>query len=333
MTLRHRLAALTLIAFACRSPARGAEGEPKGGLASSENGGVRQVTIDGKPVLAYNGPKTPLPAGYEPKFQRGGYLYPLYTPAGKLVADDYPPDHKHHHGVWSPWTATRFEGRAPDFWNTGLETGTVEFVKADPTARAAPGSLTFTAHHRMVDLTAQPEPKAALDERWDVTVYDRAKAGPDRPANVFDLTITQTCATSSPLLLPKYHYGGLGFRGSRQWDGGGDKCAYLTSEGKTRKDGNETPARWCWVGGPVDGAACGVAILCHPSNFRAPQPVRLHPTEPFFCYAPQQGGEFTIEPGKPYVARYRFVVADGEPDRALIERMYDDFAKTPAPAK
>jgi hypothetical protein len=320
---------MLLLAFAPLI-SRAGDDSKKSGLALVEKDGGRRVTLDGKEVLTYNGPKTPLPAGFEPQYQRGGYISPVYTPSGKLVTDDYPPNHKHHHGIWSPWTATRFEGRSPDFWNMGQKTGTVEFVKFGPVAPPDDGSLTFTTFHRMVDLTAKPDPKAALNERWNVTVYDKNKSG-DKPANVFDLAITQTCATDSPLMLPKYYYGGLGFRGHRDWNGEGDKCRFLTSEGRTRKDGNETTARWCWVGGTVDGSVCGVTILCHPSNFRAPQPVRLHPSEPFFCYAPQQAGDFSIEPGKPYVARYRFVVADGEADKALIERLYEDFAKAPAP--
>ena len=56
----------------------------------------------------------------------------------------------------------------------------------------------------------------------------------------------------------------------------------------------------------------GIAILCHPENFRAPQPMRLHPKEPFVCYAPSQLGDWAIEPGRPYVSRYRFVVKDGK---------------------
>ena len=73
----------------------------------------------------------------------------------------------------------------------------------------------------------------------------------------------------------------------------------------------------------------GVAILCHPDNFRFPQPMRLHPDEPFFCYAPSQLGDWAIEPGKPYVARYRFVVSEGPADKAEIERLWNDYANPP----
>ena len=62
-------------------------------------------------------------------------------------------------------------------------------------------------------------------------------------------------------------------------------------------------------------------------NFRAPEPLRLHPKEPFVCFAPSQLGEWRIEPGRPHVARYRFVVTDGPADRALLEACWQAFAQ------
>jgi hypothetical protein len=280
-------------------------------------------------LLVYQGGVGILPQGYDESFRRGGYIRSVFTPSGVLVNDDYPPGHKHHHGVWSPWTKTEFEGRHPDFWNMGALTGTVKAVSARLT-ETGPLVAGFEATHRMIDLSAKPMPKPAIDEHWSVLAYTSSIGTGDsaRPCNVFDLVITQTCATASPLILPEYHYGGLGFRGHRQWDGEGN-CRFLTSEGKTVADGNATRAKWCHVGGDVDGKPAGVAILCHPDNFRFPQPVRLHPHEPFFCFAPSQLGDWRIEPGKPYVARYRFVVADGRPDPNEIERLWHDYAEPP----
>jgi len=301
------------------------------GVDAARQRGTIRLTSGGKDILHYQGEKTPLPPGFEPKFQRGGYLHPLFTPSGKTITDDYPPKHKHHHGVWSPWTKTEFEGRHPDFWNMGDSTGTVEFVNFGP-AWGGPVAGGFSATHRFVDLSAKPDPKPALNETWNVVAYRpiRGKV----PYNVFDWTSTQTCAASSPLVLPKYYYGGLGFRGRREWDGK-DNCTFLTSEGRDRSNGNETRGKWCYVGGKVEGGAAGsgdvagVAILCHPDNFRFPQPMRLHPDEPFFCFAPSQLGDWSIEPGKPYVAKYRFVTFDGPPDKDEIERLWNDYANPP----
>jgi hypothetical protein len=46
--------------------------------------------------------------------------------------------------------------------------------------------------------------------------------------------------------------------------------------------------------------------------------MRIHPTEPFFNFAPSQLGQWEIKPGQPYVSRYRYIVHDGPPDKAEI---------------
>ncbi|MCW1926133.1 PmoA family protein [Luteolibacter arcticus] len=285
------------------------------------------IAREGKQLIARAGDKEILRYQAEPGefprkdikeiFKRGGYIQSIHTPSGKLVTDDFPPNHVHHHGVWSPWTKAEFEGRSTDFWNMGDGKGRVDFV-ALVEGKNRDGSG-FTAKHQFIDMTAKPE-KVALLETWDVAVSTDGKR------NIIDLTITQTCAGESPLKLPEYHYGGLGLRGNRAWDGAGN-AQFLTASGLTdRLKVNTAKEPWCWVGGKVDGKTCGVAILCHPSNFRSPQPIRVHPTEPFFCYAPQQGGAMSIEPGKPYVARYRLIVADGEPDAAALQKASEEYA-------
>jgi hypothetical protein len=143
---------------------------------------------------------------------------------------------------------------------------------------------------------------------------------------LIDLVVTHTCASDQPLFLPDYHYGGIGLRGNAAWDGV-DNCRYLTSDGKTRKDGNESRGRWCWMGGELPGGTAGMVILDHPQNFRHPQPMRLHPNEPFFCYAPSRLGDWAIEPGKPLTLRYRIIAWDGAPDAAAFDRLWTDFAE------
>jgi hypothetical protein len=83
------------------------------------------------------------------------------------------------------------------------------------------------------------------------------------------------------------------------------------------------------MSGSVRGQIAAAAILGHPNNFRAPQPMRLHPTEPFFCFAPSQLGDWKIVPNRPYVSRYRFLIQDGPPDAAEIDRLWNDFASPP----
>jgi hypothetical protein len=300
--------------------------KPAAPAVESIREGTRITIKDaGRQLLGYTGEPGELPGrDIEPIFKRGGYIHPVYTPAGRAVTDDFPPDHRHHHGIWFAWTKTEFEGRHPDFWNMGDGTGRVEFVALDQTW-SGPVHAGFKARHRYVDLSA-PMPKTVLNEVWEVRAY-RALAG-QRPYTVFDLVATQACATASPLTLPEYRYGGIGFRGHREWIDKGN-CAFLTSEGKDRGNGNGTRARWCHTGGRIGGALAGVAVLDHPGNFRAPQPTRLNPDQPFFCYAPSVMGQWQIAPGKPYVSRYRFVVYDGPPDGAELDRLWNDYANPP----
>ncbi len=167
-----------------------------------------------------------------------------------------------------------------------------------------------------------------LDETWDVVVSTSEGTGTAPPRTLIDFTMTHTAATDAALKLPKYHYGGLGFRGHWDWNGK-DAWRILTSEGETdRIKANETRGRWCWNGGLVGDKLAGVTILCAPENFRAPQPMRVNPDQPFFCYAPQQLGEMEIAPGKPYTARYRIIAADGQPTREQADTWWKEWAES-----
>ncbi|HKP86909.1 MAG TPA: PmoA family protein [Blastocatellia bacterium] len=298
---------------------------PANGVRATESRDKLAINVAGRKVLAFQAQPGELPTGdVKEIFRRGGYIHPVYTPSGLAVTDDYPPDHYHHHGIWFAWTKTEFEGRHPDFWNMGDGTGKVEFVALDDVwSGAVHGG--FKSRQRFIDLGGA-KPATALNEEWKVIVYNVGRGA--KPYAMFDLVSTHQCATASPLVLPEYRYGGVGFRGHRQWLDK-DNCFFLTSEGKDRNNGHGTRAKWCHIGGRVDGRLAGIAVLDHPGNFRAPQPMRINPDQPFFCYAPSQMGQWEITPGKPYVSRYRFIVADGGPDKAELDRLWNDYADPP----
>jgi hypothetical protein len=271
----------------------------------------------GKKILQYNYGVVQPPRGVDAVFARSGYIHPIWTPDGRVISNDFPAKHLHHHGIWFPWTSSEFEGRKSDFWNSKERQGKVECVKVEETF-SGPVFAGFRARHRFVNLNGPDGPKAVLDETWEGRVY----ALEDR--FVFDLVSTQTCATDQPLVIKKYHYGGLGFRGSGEWEGK-EGVEYLTSEGKTRKDGHATTAKWCVMNGKVQGKDASIGFVSHPSNFRFPQGMRIHPDEPFFNWCPAQGGDFSIEPGKPYVSRYRFVVTDFRQGREELEGYWTEY--------
>jgi hypothetical protein len=294
------------------------------------------VSVQGRPVLQYNTAVVEPPEGIDPVFRRSGHIHPVWTPAGRIVTDEFPLDHPHQHGLFAAWVNTTFEGRNVDFWNQKGRTGNVEHVKVDDVVSGDVfGGFTVTLRH--LDLTAPGAPKPVLQERWTVRVYDvsdkvKTPAGqPDGPSPdrcLFDIESVQTCIADAPLVLNEYHYGGMAFRGSGQWFRQPEHD-FLTSEGRTRADGNHTRPNWVSAHGLVDGAPCGVTFFCHPENFRAPHPVRLHPDKPYFVFTPPVLGEFRIEPGAEYVSRYRVLVHDGKPDVDALERAWNDYATPP----
>jgi len=290
-------------------------------VTCTDDGRHLLMKVGDRPVLQYNHAVVPAPEPLEPCFKRSGHIHPMFTPAGLIVTDDFPPDHAHQHGVFFAWVNTTFEGRDIDFWNQKKETGSVGHVEFKGTAD---GNIfaQFTAELRHDDLTAPGGTKQVLNETWTVRVYNLTERF------LVDIESRQTCAGDSPLTLNEYRYGGMALRGNRQWFEQ-PESDFLTSEGKTRADGNHTRPRWVDAHGLTDGKPCGVTVMDHPANFRFPQPVRLHPTKPYFCFSPMVFDSFAIEPGREYVSRYRYSIHDGEPDVKRADRLWWDFAHPP----
>jgi hypothetical protein len=315
-------------------PAADPAGTQKTAVACVDGGKYLRLRVGDQPVLQYNNAVVEPPRGINEGYRRSGFIHPLFTPSGKVVSDDFPPDHAHQHGVFFAWVNTTFEGRHLDFWNQMGKTGQVEHVETLETT-GGPVFGQFQVKLRHNDLTAPGGTKPVLDEVWTVRAY--------HVGDIFlvDLESRQTCAGPTPLTINKYHYGGMGLRGNRDWlvptgkgaapsdPAGSGYSDFLTSEGNNRKTGNHTRPHWVGLSGRVGDRPAGVVMLDHPGNFRFPQPVRLHPDKPYFCFAPMVLGDFEIAPGRPYVSRYRFAVHDGATDAATIDRLWHDYAGPP----
>jgi len=295
---------------------------------------VLEIRVGDAKVMQYHHAMVPPPQdiGKIPEERRALYnhnafIHPLWSPKGTVLTDIHPPDHIHHLGIWMPWTHTNFEGKMVDFWNVGDGTGTVRFAKYLGTT-SGPVYGGFQSEQDHVALKTSKGEQVILKEVWDVRVYN--VGGPAKGYWLVDFQSTQRCVAEEPLIQDEYRYGGFGFRATRQWKGA--NADYLTSEGKTRKDGHATRARWCDNFGESGGQWEGVTFFSNPKNFRHPEPMRLWP-EPdnyiFFNFAPSQSGPWEMKPGEDHVFRYRWYVHEGKPDVAAIERIWHDYAEPP----
>ncbi len=285
-------------------------------VAIKELNGKIVATVSGKPVIEYQAETAAPPVGVDPIYARSGFIHPLYSPSGKKLTNAFPTGHVHQHAVFNAWTKATFDHEVVDFWNQHRKLGTVEHKKI--ISLAAPS---FETALQQISRSKGP----AIDERWHVSVQE------SRDPFIVDIKIEQQCATRNEVYLHPYHYGGFGLRGSAHWNAE-DESHYegsmmvLTGDGiRDVEESNHTTPRWVAVYGTIDGETAGFVVMDHPSNFRYPQPVRIHPKMPYFVFSPVVKGSFIIKPGLSYNARYRIATFDGEPDPQKIEGWYQEY--------
>jgi len=166
-------------------------GAEKEAVTCMDDGKRLRLRVGDRPVLQYNAAMVESPEGIEPYYRRSGQIHPLFTPSGRIVSDDFPPDHAHQHGVFFAWVNTTFEGRHLDFWNQKEQTGRIEHAAILETT-SGPVFGQFQVKLRHDDLSAPGGPKPVLDEVWTVRTYN--------VSDVFlvDLESRQTCAGPVP---------------------------------------------------------------------------------------------------------------------------------------
>ncbi len=288
------------------------------------------VSVDGKPVLVYQKSIKESPEGIDPIYRRSGYIHSIKNPAGQILTGDFCADHAHQHALFFAWRQVNFEGRQTDFWDQQSDRGRT-FHESVEAVKGGEDSGMFTVQLRHEDRTGAEGPKIIIRETWTVTVYDRDE---NEGAFVFDLELVQTNVTESPIVIEKYHYGGMALRGNSQWLASEtDAAGFMTNEGISREEGNHSRPNWVDMFGPVDGKMAGIAVLSHPTNFRHPQPVRLHPSKPYFSFSPMVESEFSIDAGKTYRARYRYLAHNGAAETKRLDTEWQTFAKSPSDEK
>ncbi len=294
-----------------------------------------EITVDRHPdsltlrsgqsnILCYHTAHVTPPKGIDKRFGRSAYIHPVWTPRGAIVTDEFPRDHAHQSGIFLAYTKAIFEGRPTNFWEIKEEKGRVRFKSVLETT-SGPVFGGFRVEQEHVDLTV-PGGKVALNETWDVRAWQ--SGGSKSGFWIFDVESTLTCATASPLHLPVYHYGGFAVRGASNWKP--DVTTFLTQGKHTRVDANHTRSNWSDLSGPAsNGEQSGIAVCTLPTNFRFPEPVRIHDKMPYFVYTPSPLGDWSIESGKPHVSRYRVIVHDDLLTAERLDQLWRDFAEPP----
>ncbi len=292
-------------------------------IAESKDAGSGPILIDGgNEILKYSTAVMQPPENYPNYYSRSGFIHPIRTRSGRTITDGFPVGHTHQHGVFMAWVLTTYKGDTIDFWNQQNELGNVAHEEI---IEESQGPVYVGFKTRLKHLSRKHG--EVLNETWNVILYHQ------EAHSIFDIESTQSLIGPDTLIINKFYYGGMAFRGAHQWNredpGFTKRARFITSQGIEGPKANHTRPDWVALYGEVDSELAGVAIMGHSTNFRHPQPVRIHPEMPYFCFIPTVDKGFSIDPGQKYRSRYRFYVFDGEPKIEKIQRLYQDYVNPP----
>ncbi|MCS7044503.1 MAG: PmoA family protein [Bryobacteraceae bacterium] len=257
-----------------------------------------EVLEDGRPALVYNyGPQ--LPPGVPEDRRRCCYVYPLFTPGGVSMLDDFPKDHYHHHGLFWGWPVVETAGRRYDLWMyRGIEHRFEGWIRRDPVE----GRLRLMAENgwhaggqRLVReiVEIQVHPSAGSTRRVDFAFEWEALREP------VTLRGSQEEGKS---------YGGFSARFAPR-----EGTVIRTSEGVASKDEDLNPHRWAELEASYQGRRAVLRITPADSNPGVPYQWCLRHygfVGASFPGKTASSNGFTLEPGRPLRLRFTVEASD-----------------------
>jgi hypothetical protein len=257
------------------------------------------------------------------------YFYPLIGPLGAAMTRSFPmkkvdgekSDHPHHRSLWF----THGSVNKVDFWSEAPNHGRI----VETSRPKVEGGLAMGLIRTTDDWIGPDGVKVCEDERV-------VKVWATRKTRVLDFDITLK-ATEGPVTFGDTKEGMFGLRVSTSMDVTSKQGGkIITSEGLEDTKAWGKPAAWVDYFGPVDGKTVGVAILNHPSSFRAPttwhvRDYGLFAANPFgyHDFGRKDRGDFVLPKGETITFRYRVILHDGDAASAHLPAAFSAYAEPP----
>jgi hypothetical protein len=252
-----------------------------------------------KPILRYNS-GIQLPPGVPEDRARCCYVYPLWTPDGVSLLDDFPKDHYHHRGLFWAWPDVRVAGASYDGWMMkGLNT----------VHKRLRSELQNAGRVAILDVenewVAGGKTIASVQEHYRI---NRA----DGKGRTIEVALTLT-ATDAPIVLRGSHeegksYGGLSLRFAPR-----TQTLIRTEKGVSEKDEDLNRHDWAELEAIYNGHKAALRIDNAAANDGgAPQWCLRHYgfLGAAFPGKTKDRDSITLERGKPLTLRYSILVSD-----------------------
>ncbi len=260
--------------------------------------GHLELREGGKTALVYNyGPQ--LKQGVPESKRRCCYFFPVYTPAGVSLLDDFPQDHFHHRGLFWSWPIVETGGKTYDIW------------------------MNFTARPRQekMPVVAANDKEARLtgDNFWVADGRDIVKEHValrvlpvQGTTRTLDLELTWE-ATTAPVTLQGSaeagkSYGGLSARFAPRTG------TIVRADGETlTRDEDRNPRKWAELEAVYDGKRAVLRITPDEKNPGAPHQWCLRNYGFIGASFPGRSDavdRYILQPGKPLTLKFRVSVSD-----------------------
>ncbi|NTU51258.1 MAG: hypothetical protein HGA94_02320 [Candidatus Aminicenantes bacterium] len=284
------------------------EGFPSAGLT---------VLDAGKKVLSYVYGDT-LPLGVDPRYTKSSYIHPLYSLDGQVLTEDFPRDHRHHHGLFWAWPVVEVRGIRTSNWELAepsLRQLFVKWIEREVTAEGArlvvenTWKLGGTEDVAEETVTILVHGATLYGRAIDIEIILRPVGGP--------ITLRGTPADNKG-------YGGLCFRGLAYGHANIFKGAAMTTdEGPLAEDSVGAAFRWADISTPASG---GVAIFVSPDHPGYPLAWLVRNSYAGIINPCWPGlEEAVLAPGVPISLRYRIYVHRGDAVGGRVKEAYEAY--------
>lgn len=307
---RHAICAIAvpIIAFACAAP--------HASLTATRTDEGIGISEGDSNVLFYQ----VKPKSLHGKFERAGYVHPLYSLKGNVITEDFPKDHYHHHGIYFAWHQILLDGqRIGDGWTSDH----ISFEVVDAQLSKKGRNLAINSEVLWKSMWDGQHPEIIAKERLKINVHPSKNA----QFRMIDFDMT---------LIPMKT--GLAIGGSEDEKGYGGFSLRLmlpediefVSEGQhvEPKVTSVKTGPWMNFTGSFDGEAApptGVLVFNHPSNPGSPQPWILRKEKSMQNVA-FPGRHPVLLEADGLTLRYRVVVCREVLLTSLVEDLYQQYA-------
>jgi hypothetical protein len=281
-------------AFALCLPAFG-----QGGFTWKDLPGGRIELREGAhPVLVYNyGPQ--LKEGAPENRRRCCYVFPVYTPSGVSILDDFPRDHYHHRGLFWAWPIVETGGKRYDIW--------MNFTAKPRSAKTHTVSAKAGAARLDAESFWEAEGKDIVREKVGLTAHPV-----QGNAREIDFELMWE-AVNAPVTLAGSAEAGKSYGGFSARFAAREDTVVRADGAALDKDEDLNPRHWAELEGVYGGTRAVLRITSDDRNPGAPLQWCLRKYGFVGASFPGRTAavdQYTLEPAKPLILRFRVRISD-----------------------